>query len=140
MLEPESVEAILVTAYAHADSGDFEAAIAEANSALAVNPLLAPARYILGIIYQRQGDAAAALNEFRRTIYIDHEFVLAHFNAANIHRARGAVDEACREYENTLRALYTNPAGSWTVFLGGFRPDLLAKTVERSLIECRKGT
>jgi chemotaxis protein methyltransferase CheR len=139
-LEPRCVQAILVTAYAHADSGDFDAAIAEANSALAIDPLLAPARYILGIIYQRQGNAAAALNEFRRTIYIDQEFVLAHFNAANIHRARGAIEEACREYENTLRALYVNPTGSWTVFLGGFRPDLLAKTCERSLIECRRGT
>ena len=65
--------------------------------------------------------------------------MLAHFNAANILRARGEIDDACREYENTLRALYVNPAGSWTAFLGGFRPDVLAKTCERSLIECRKG-
>ncbi|HEY5540682.1 MAG TPA: CheR family methyltransferase [Coriobacteriia bacterium] len=139
-IEPRSVEAMLVRAYAHADSGDFVEAITEANAALAIDPLHAPARYILGIIYQRQGDTMAALNEFKRTIYIDHEFVLAHFNAANIHRARGAIDDARREYENTLRALYANPSGSWTVFLGGFRPDLLSKTVERSLIECRRGT
>jgi chemotaxis protein methyltransferase CheR len=139
-LDPRNVDAMLVTAYAHADSGDFGAAIDEANAALAIDPLLAPACYILGIIYLRRGDTVGALNEFRRTIYIDHEFVLAHFNAANVHRARGATDEACREYENTLRSLYVNPTGSWTAFLGGFRPDLLAKTVERSLIECRRGT
>jgi len=48
-------------------------------------------------------------------------------------------DDACREYENTLRAMYVSPAGEWTAFLGGFKPDLLAKTCERSLIECRKG-
>jgi len=83
---------------------------------------------------------AAALAEFKRTIYVDAEFVLAHFNAANIYRARGATDDACREYENTLRSLYVNPAGDWTAFLGGFRPDLLAKTCERSLIECRRGS
>ena len=139
-LEPRNIDAMLVVAYAHADSGNFDAAIAEANSVLAIDPLVASARYILGIIYQRRCEPTGALGEFRRTIYIDQEFVLAHFNAANILRARGEIDDACREYENTLRALYVNPAGSWTAFLGGFRPDLLAKTCERSLIECRRGT
>ena len=138
-LDPHCLEALLVRAYAHADAGDFPAAIAEANAALKIDPLLAPARFILGIIYQRQGDQVDALNEFKRTIYIDPEFVLAHFNAANIYRTRGAMEDACRSYENTLRAIYLNPSGSWTVFLGGFRPDLLAKTCDRSLIECRKG-
>ena len=140
LLAPKNIEAMLVRAYAHADAGDFSAAIAESIAALAIDPLLAPARYILGIIYQRQGDANAALAEFKRTIYIDHDFVLAHFSAANVYRARGAIEDACREYENTLRALYMNPEGSWVVFLGGFRPDLLAKTCERSLIECRRGS
>jgi chemotaxis protein methyltransferase CheR len=139
-IDPRNVEAMLVRSYAHADAGDLEAAIADATSAVAIDPLLAPARYILGIIYLREGDESAALAEFKRTIYIDHEFVLAHFNAANIHRARGALDDACREYENALQTLVSNPTGSWTVFLGGFRSDLLAKTCERSLIECRKGS
>ena len=66
--------------------------------------------------------------------------MLAHFNVANLYRAQGAYDDACREYENSLRALYVSPNGEWTAFLGGFKPDLLAKTCERSLIECRKGS
>jgi chemotaxis protein methyltransferase CheR len=139
-IDPRNVEAMLARSYAHADAGDLEAAIADATSAVAIDPLLAPARYILGIIYLREGDEAAALAEFKRTIYIDHEFVLAHFNAANIHRSRGSMEDACREYENALHALESNPSGSWTVFLGGFRSDLLAKTCERSLLECRKGS
>ena len=138
-LDPRNVDAMLVRAYAHADASDFASAIADASLALAVNPLLAPACYILGVIYQRQGDLARALDEYKRTIYIDHNFVLAHFNAANVHRQQGDVDDACREYENTIRALYMSPEGPWTVFLGGFKPDLLAQICERSLIECRKG-
>lgn len=137
--EPRNVEALLVRSYAHADAGDLEAAVADASTAVSIDPLLAAARYILGIIYLREGDEHAALAEFKRTMYIDHEFVLAYFNAANIYRSRGAMDDACREYVNALRALESNPDGSWTAFLGGFRPDLLAKTCERSLIECRKG-
>jgi chemotaxis protein methyltransferase CheR len=139
-MDARNVDALLMRANAAADLGDFDGAVADANAALRVNPLLASARYILGIIFLRQGDSQKALNEFKRTIYIDSEFVLAHFNAANVYRARGAKDDACREYENTLRSLYTNPEGEWTAFLGGFRPDLLAKTCERSLIECRRGS
>lgn len=138
--DPRNVDALLARAHANADIGDFPAAIADANEALRVNTLLASARYILGIIYLRQDDVPHALNEFKRTIYIDQDFVLAHFNLANLYRAQGLMDDACREYENTLRALYLSPEGEWTAFLGGFKPDLLAKTCERSLIECRKGT
>jgi chemotaxis protein methyltransferase CheR len=129
-----------VRAHAEADAGDLAAAIADATAALKIDPLLASAHYILGIIHLRQEDQNRAIHEFKRTIYVDADFVLAHFNLANIYRASGDLDDACREYENTLRALYVNPQGEWAPFLGGFKPDLLAKTCERSLIECRKGS
>ena len=129
---------LLARAHANADTGDIEAAIADASEALRVDSMLASGHYILGIIYLRQNDIPKALDEFKRTIYISQDFVLAHFNMANLYRAREAFDDACREYENSLKALYLSPNGEWTEFLGGFKPDLLAMTCERSLIECRK--
>jgi chemotaxis protein methyltransferase CheR len=138
--EPGNTAALVIRAHATADAGDLATAIADATAALSIDPLLASARYILGIIYLRQEDLQRAIDEFKRTIYIDGDFVLAHFNLANIYRVQGDFDDACREYENTLRALYVNPMGQWVAFLGGFKPDLLAKSCERSLIECRKGS
>ena len=77
---------------------------------------------------------------FKRTIYIDRDFVLAHFNLANLYtRARCARRRVPRVREHAARAVQASPDGAWTAFLGGFRTDLLAKTCERSLIECRKG-
>jgi len=138
-VEPDQLDAQLVVAFAHADLGNLETAASQALSILAKDPLAAPARYILGVIKADQGDIDGALTEFKRTLYIDRDFVLAHFAMANIHRQRGNTAEATREYENTLRALYSKPDGSWTAFLGGFRPDLLAKSCERSLLECGRG-
>lgn len=138
--DPENPEAFLLAAFAHADTGDLDSAVLEANQALAIDPLIAAARYTLGIIYLRMDDPMRALSEFKKTIYIDADFPLAHLNLANLYRARGATDDACREYENAIQALYRSPEGDWTAFLGGFKPDLLAKTCERSLIECRKTT
>ncbi|MDA3937364.1 MAG: hypothetical protein PF636_11035 [Actinomycetota bacterium] len=138
MLDENNTDAYLLAAYAHADVGDYLSALGESHKALAIDPLLGAARYVLGIIYQQQGDQVRALSEFKKTIYIDPGFVLAHLNIGNIHRSNGNVIEACRAYDNAMRQLYANPSGSWTAFLGGFKPDLLAATCERSLIECRK--
>lgn len=138
-LDPRNAEAYLLAAYVHADQGDMDEAFIECHKALDIDPLLAAARYVLGIIHLGRGEHMDALSEFKRTIYIDPGFALAHLNLANLYRAQGALGDACREYDNTLHTLYENPEGPWTWFLGGFKPDLLARTVERSLIECRKG-
>jgi chemotaxis protein methyltransferase CheR len=136
--DPNNAEGHMIAAHAHADTGDYETALAECDRALAVNPLLPGARYILGVIYQRQGDTVRAVSELKKTIYIDPEFALAHLNLANIYKAQGRYDIAARSYENALRALYKDPSGVWTLYLGGWQPDLIVKTCERSLIECRK--
>ena len=51
--DPNNAEGHMIAAHAHADTGDYETALAECTRALAVNPLLPGARYILGVIYQR---------------------------------------------------------------------------------------
>ncbi len=137
-VQPENLDAHVVAAFALADVGDVEGAAEQARAVLAVNPLAAPARYILGVIAQQSGDLERALAEYKKTIYIDRDFVLAHFAMANIQKQRGNKAEACRSYENTLRALYSKPEGAWTTFLGGFKPDMLAQTCERSLLECKR--
>jgi chemotaxis protein methyltransferase CheR len=136
--DPNNAEAHLLSAYVHADTGNYEHALEACHRALAINPLLPVARYILGIIYQRQGDSVRAISELKKTIYIDADFALAHLNLANIYKAQRKWAAAAKEYENALKALRKSPEGTWTEFSGGFQADLLVKTCERSLIECRK--
>ena len=136
--DPNNAEAHLLSAYVHADTGEYDEALAACHRALAINPLLPVARYILGIIYQRQGDNVRAVSELKKTIYIDSEFALAHLNLANIYKSQRKWQAAAKEYENALSALRKSPEGDWTEFSGGFQADLLAKTCERSLVECRK--
>lgn len=137
-VDPNHAEAHLLSAYVHADVGDYDEAMRSADRALAINPLLPVARYILGIIHQRQGDPVRAVSELKKTIYIDADFALAHLNLANIYKSQRKFEEAMKEYENALRAMYMNPEGAWTEFAGGFQADLLVRTCERSLVECRK--
>lgn len=137
-LDSKNVRALLLLANTHADEGDLDSAYDECKRVLAIDPLFAAARYVLGMIYLRRDEKMLALSEFRRTIYVDPGFALAHLNLGNLYRSMGAVQDACREYELALRTLYENPEGDWVKFMGGFKPDLLAKTIERSLVECRK--
>jgi chemotaxis protein methyltransferase CheR len=136
--DPRNAEAHLLYAYVHADIGDYDEALDACNRALAINPLLPVARYILGIIHQRQGNTKHAIEELKKTIYIDAEFALAHLNLANIYKAQRKWQAAAKEYDNALKALRKSPDGEWTEFSGGFKADLLVRTCERSLIECRK--
>jgi chemotaxis protein methyltransferase CheR len=133
-------EAHLVAAHAYADRGEYEAALAECAKVLAINPLMPGARYLLGVIHHHQGDMTGAISELKRTVYIDPDFVLAHMSLGNIYKAQGRFAEACRQYENALRALYANPDGDWTQYLGGWKSDVVLRTCERSLLECRKAT
>lgn len=139
-LESENTEALLLAAHLFADAGDYGRALGECQRALAANPLLPGARYLLGVIHQRQGDLTGAVSELKKTIYIDPGYVLAHLNLGNIYKGEGRFGDAVREYENALRALYKNPEGEWTLFLGGWTGDVVLKTCERSLLECRKAT
>jgi chemotaxis protein methyltransferase CheR len=137
-LDPDDPRAYLLSAYSFADSGGYEEALRECERALSLDPLMPGARYVLGIIHQRRGDTTDAVEELKKTIYVDPDFVLANLSLGNIYKSQAKWDDACRAYENALRSIYSDPEGAWTEFMGGFKADLLAKTCERSLLECRK--
>lgn len=136
--EPNNADAHLLVAYLYADMGAYDEALDACHRALAINPLLPVARYILGIIYQRQGDTVRAVSEFKKTLYVDDAFALAHLNLANIYKSQHKWEAAAREYQRAIDVVRSSPQGPWVAFAGGFQPDLLISTCERSLAECRK--
>ena len=118
-----NTDAHLVAAFAHADVGHLDEAMAQAQLVLKSYPLTAGARYILGIINQQRGDIDAALTEFKRTVYIDRDFVLAHFAMANIYRARGesSAMRAASTRTHCVRST-TSPTVSGPRFSADFGP------------------
>jgi chemotaxis protein methyltransferase CheR len=120
--------------------GDLPAAAKACERALAANPLLPGARYLLGLVEQRRGDAVAAERELRKTVYIDPDFALAHLNLGTLYRGQERWDLACESFEAAVTAARGHPEGAWTEFLGGFDADTLVRTAERGLIECRKAS
>ena len=88
-----------------ADRGDLDAAIAISDQLLGREPLNADAYFVRGLAELGLGEAAAAINSFRRALYLDPSFGLAAFELGRARDAQGDQKAARRSYEQALRTL-----------------------------------
>jgi chemotaxis protein methyltransferase CheR len=71
----------------------------------------AASRYLLALIRIEQLRPDDAMSALRKAIYLEPDFVVAHFTLANLYRRRRKHGESERHLRNALRALQ------------GFRPE-----------------
>lgn len=72
----------LASAFAHADAGNLEAALAELEALLEEEPEEPRAHLLEGLLLVELGSFEAALDAFRRCVYLDPSMMLAHAGAA----------------------------------------------------------
>ncbi len=100
----EQQRAQVLLARAYANLGDFDAAQLWCDTAIQANPLDPQIRYILASVLQEKGNLQAAVDALRKTIYLDQDFILAHYLLANMLLQMGNPGEARRHYR-TAHAL-----------------------------------
>jgi chemotaxis protein methyltransferase CheR len=66
--------------------------------------------YLRATICQEQGEIDAAVVSLQQALYLDHDFVLAHFALGNLTRRQGKKREAGRHFTNALALLRQHPA------------------------------
>lgn len=71
-----------------------------------MNPLH---HYLRATILQEQGHHEIAIQSLMRALYLDPDFVLAHFSLGNLHQSQGRYREAQRYFGNVLLLLYKHP-------------------------------
>ncbi len=71
-----------------------------------MNPAL---HYLLATILQEQGRHDTAIQSLMRALYLDPDFVLAHFTLGNLHHSQGRYRQAQRHFENVLQLLRRHP-------------------------------
>ncbi len=74
----------------------------KAVSADKCNPLL---HYLLAVILDEQKKGEEATASLKKALYLDHDFVLAHFALANLSLRRGKIAEARKHFGNTSEIL-----------------------------------
>jgi chemotaxis protein methyltransferase CheR len=99
-----SSETMLDLARQFANAGRFDEALATCDAALAANKLAPGHHYLRGLILEESGAHDEAVAALRRALFLDHDFVLAHFALGNLLRRRSREKDAARHFENT-RAL-----------------------------------
>jgi chemotaxis protein methyltransferase CheR len=92
-----------------ADQGKLAEAIDWCEQAIAADKLNPAHHYLLAAIRQEQGQCDAAERSFKRTLYLDPDFVLAHFALGNLRLSQGRRREAKRHFGNALALLHVHP-------------------------------
>ncbi len=93
----------------HAGRGDLAAAREWAEKAVNADRLDPVAHYLVAVIAQEQGQADDAIPALRRALYLDADFILAHFALGNLYRQRGVDVAALKHFGNALQLLERQP-------------------------------
>ena len=97
-------------ARACADEGRLAEAVEWGEQAIAADKLNPAHYYLLAAICQEQGQSETAERALRRALYLEPDFVLAHFALGNLCLSGGRQREARRHFGNALTLLRACPA------------------------------
>jgi len=92
-----------------ANQGKLDEALDWCKQAISADKLNPAHHYLLATILQEQGQPDHAIQSLMRALYLDPDFVLAHFALGNLHQSQGRYRQAQRHFENTLLLLRRHP-------------------------------
>ncbi len=88
-----------------ANQGKLIEALEWCKKAIAADKMNPSHHYLSATILQEQGQHEIAIQALMRVLYLDQDFVLAHFALGNLHLSQGRYQEARRYFENGLLLL-----------------------------------
>ncbi len=100
----DSPELNVVLGQAHAEQGDYDAAVASLQRALELKPDVAEANSALGVIYLKQGKLTEASQAFKAELASHPADVKARYKLATVLDLDGQSDEAIGEIRTVLKA------------------------------------
>jgi chemotaxis protein methyltransferase CheR len=93
-----------------ANQGRIAAALEWADKAIAVDKLNPELYYLRATIFQEEGDISRAVASLKQALYLDQEYVLAHFALGTLTLQQGKKREADRYFENACSLLEARPS------------------------------
>jgi chemotaxis protein methyltransferase CheR len=132
----DEFDALCQTARSYANLGELAEAVKWCEKAIAANKLNPATHYLLATVRQELGQSEIAMQSLIRALYLDPDFVLAHFTLGNLCLSQDRRDEAKRHFDNALALLHPYPydellpesggltAGRLTEIIGAARSNL----------------
>jgi len=94
--EPGSPIALYRMARLEANAGRLNEARKWGEEALGHDPLRSEVHYTLALVHELQGEVQESINRLKKVIYLDSNFILAHFGLFHLHERTGNLIEAER--------------------------------------------
>ena len=100
-------KAMTLLAKACSNQGKFSKAIEWCEKEIAINKFNPGCYYLLALIFQEQGEIEEAISSLNRSIYLDPDYVLAHYTLGNIILRKRNFKKAEKHFDNALSILST---------------------------------
>ena len=139
--EPDESAMLRHRARTCANQGRLAEAMDWCERAIASDKLNPASHYLLATIQQEQGQGDAAAQSLKRALYLDPEFVLAHFALGNHCLSQGRHRYADRHFGNVLALLQVRPHAEIVPESEGLTAGRLVEiimSVQSSLLRGRK--
>ena len=94
-----------LTARALANHGDLSEALSLCDLAITSEPLNPAHRFLRAMIAQEQGGLDEAVRFLKQTLYLDANFVMAHYALGNLAKRLGRREQSRRHFRNVLTLL-----------------------------------
>lgn len=105
--DDKDFKAMTLLAKACSNQGKFSKAIEWCEKEIAINKFNPGCYYLLALIFQEQGEIEEAISSINRSIYLDPDYVLAHYTLGNIILRKGNFKKAEKHFDNALSILNT---------------------------------
>jgi chemotaxis protein methyltransferase CheR len=105
--ESRHVGALVGKGFILANQGEYDGAVEFCNRALAEDDLCPEAYFLRGLILEMSEDWKGAVEEYRKALLLDLNFIMPHYNLSKIFWRQGRSRDARRELNNTRHLLET---------------------------------
>lgn len=131
--DPAHIEALLGKGFIAANNAEYDLALDYCRRVLTADDLTVPAYYLQGLVLELREDLVAAIQEYRKAILLEMDFVMPHFNLSKIYQRLGRNKDARRELLNTRRLLEQLPAEVLVPHSGGLSREVFLEVCREDL-------
>ena len=117
----------------HLEMGENEKAIEDFLMALDLNPLMAEARFLLGVLYMNVGKVDESLTQLGKAVYADDTFAIAYFYRGRIFETHSDFQRAVKDYETAMNILHYRSPDEPVLFVKGVTNGLLMELCENNI-------
>lgn len=136
--QPGNATTYSLLGQACANLGNWQEAEQWCQQAIEHNKLNLDSYYTLALVLQHQGKIDQAVENMKKVVYIDHNYILGHYGLANLYYESNQLRQAQKALENAFRLLQDKPddgtiPGSQGITFGRLRSAIISQQQAWSL-------